>query len=176
MKTIKRFHFTPIWRIDQTEQWLHEMELSGYRIEKVSFFRLLYHFKQAKPKSSRYVFLYYSIRGQHMGLVGYGLKQRYNANEIKISSVFLSLLRITIPCDLTFELETRPIYFRMLTLVYLLLTLSVSIGSNLFLYALSCHWGMAVLTILSGIFVLYYLYGVLYTTAQIRKINQTLKK
>lgn len=66
---IKRFHFCPIWRIERTEQWLKEMEASGYRLEKVTFFRMLYHFKPSKPGIAEYIFLYTSSKGEDMSTV-----------------------------------------------------------------------------------------------------------
>lgn len=66
---IKRFHFCPIWRIERTEQWLKEMEASGYRLEKVTFFRMLYLFKPSKPGIAEYIFLYTSSKGEDMSTV-----------------------------------------------------------------------------------------------------------
>lgn len=44
MNTVKRFRFIPAWKIEKTEQWLSDMEANGYRLEKITFFRLIYHF------------------------------------------------------------------------------------------------------------------------------------
>ena len=176
MNTIKRFHWTPIWNLEKTERWLHEMELEGYRLEKVSFFRLIYQFKQSKPKTANYFFSYTNIKGKDMSLISQGIKQNGNANEIKLTSVFLSLHRITSPCDLTFEHETRPIYLRELITVYFLLSLFTCLFGILCLSAFDCIGVLIFYSILSGIEVLYYLYGLFDISAQIQRINRKLKK
>ncbi len=168
---IKRFHFCPIWRIDRTEQWLKHMEAEGYRLEKVTFFRMLYYFKPSKPRFAQYIFLYTSSKGKDMSTVAYGLRQEYSANEIISKTSFFSLYRVTKHCDLTFERETRYIYFRSLLLALFLMTLFIGSYISLMLYAFK--WFAVMIGCATVFFALiaYYLYGFIYTAIHVYQIN-----
>ena len=177
MKTIKRFHYTPLWKIEKTEQWLAEMEQNGYRLEKISCFGLLYHFKCAKSRSVNYLFWFDGLRADGRNGVANDLIRRLSANEVRSTiTTSLTALRITAPCDLTFELDTRAIYFRVLLLSNFLTWLFCNLYGTVFLYAVQWMGPMLIWAVLTGVLTAYYLYGVIRMTIQIGKINRKLKK
>lgn len=177
MSIVKRFHYSPIWKIEKTEQWLQEMELSGYRLEKVSHFGMLYHFKPSKPKTVNYLFWFDGFRGDGMNSVADGLVRRVSANEIRTTpTTLLTLLRITAPCDLTFELDTRPIYLRVLIFFNFLAWLICNLMGSMLLYAVGWRIAMLFYGAFTGAMVVYYLYGLICIAVRISKINRKLKK
>ena len=177
MKTIKRFHYTPLWKIEKTEQWLAEMETNGYRLEKVSCLGLLYHFKCSKSRSVNYLFWFDGFHGYGSNGVANDLIRRLSASEVRSTiTTSLTTLRITAPCDLAFELDTRAIYFRMLLFTNFLTWLFCNLYGTVFLYAIQWKALMLIWAVLTGALTAYYLYGLLRITVQIAKINRKLKK
>ena len=168
---MKRFCFCPLWKIERTEQWLKQMEAEGNRLEKVTFMGMLYHFKSAKPRLADYIFVYTSLKEKDMSLVADGLKSTHSANEISTNASILSLYRVTNPCDLTFEKETRFIYFRTRLLAMLLLSLSMGAYVTLLAFALKWFGVMYGGIAISLLFVAYYLYGFIYTVIRVRRID-----
>lgn len=167
MNTVKRFRFIPAWKIEKTEQWLSDMEADGYRLEKITFLRLIYHFKSSRPRKTNYFFTYQRQKGSDMSLIAHGLMQKYSANEIENKFSTFALYRITADCDLTFEKESRLVYFRSAILESLLIScLPLLIPIFLCLYGQFVRALVCALLTLPAI--LFNLYGLCRQTAKIR--------
>lgn len=175
MNNVKFFRFIPVWEIEKAERWLSDMEANGFRLEKVSFFRLIYHFKPSYPHQSTYFFTYSSSKGKDMSMIAIGLEQQYSARKVQNRLSTLSLYRIMRECDLTFEKETRLIYFRMLALESFLLSCMTLFVPFLFFLGGRYGWALFV-ALLTLPIVGYNLYGLCRQTAKASAYNKRKRK
>lgn len=92
---MKKFIYTPLWRLDRAEKILGVMETNGYRLKKIVCTHW-YYFDVCKPKETNYFFTYKGfLNNDTMGSWDYSLLSNHNANEIKTSLCQRSVYRLT---------------------------------------------------------------------------------
>ncbi len=84
--------FFPLWKIEDLENYLEEMEYKGYRLENIKY-SYLFCFKETAPKKMSYFLSYKTIRRPSMEHWDYALLSRHNANEIKSKMCFFTMYR-----------------------------------------------------------------------------------
>lgn len=185
MSELIKYHHSPIWKVEETEQWLREMEESGWRLVKVSLFGWKYHFKQSKPKSVQYFFGTSEGKKKEffwttdMLPFYMAMKSVYQANEIpKTWSAPLWLYRITMDADLTFEKDTRLLYLRnqaienvvsaiVFCLYFAMLLFLAYVGLPLLFWIV-----LPVYSILFGSWIGYAIFGLAKTARRVREFNK----
>ena len=106
---MKKRIFYPIWKLEEVERQLSDMERQGWRLHKLLG---LYGFEfvSAQPKEVQYFITYSICRGPRMWDLEHDIKSKFNANPI--SNVFhpmrqIEIFRITQPSDLQETREQR---------------------------------------------------------------------
>ena len=106
---MKKHIFYPIWKLEEVERQLSDMERQGWRLHKL--LRLYgFEFVSAQPKEAQYFITYSICRGPRMWDLEHDIKSKFNANPI--SNVFhpmrqIEIFRITQPSDLQDARERR---------------------------------------------------------------------
>ena len=78
----KRF-FQPIWKYDEIENELANLEEKGWRLNQIKGFRC-FEFVESKPKQVQYFFTYSMVKEKsNMYLIENTLAQKFNATQIK---------------------------------------------------------------------------------------------
>lgn len=62
---MKKFIFTPLWKVEKTEKILSDYEKDGYRLEKISF-PYIFELKKSTPKNSMYFIMKYYRSNSHI--------------------------------------------------------------------------------------------------------------
>ncbi len=90
---MKKHIFYPIWKLEEVERQLSDMERQGWRLHKLLG---LYGFEfvSAQPKETQYFITYFICRGPRMRDLEYDIKSEFNANPI--SNVFHSMRQIEV--------------------------------------------------------------------------------
>lgn len=183
-KITRRF-FAPIWKCEEIESELEQLENDGWRLNKISGFRK-FQFTRSQPKTTKYFFTCSFIKESGMMQTEQVLKSQCKAT--KISGNFIELLkitsvyRITRAEDLLQRKVYRNIYFRHLVLQYILIgllftfmsvagiTLSCVINKNP-LFDIS-HLFLAIVGFFGLIVALRHLIGLFYLRRQYIKFFQ----
>lgn len=185
MSELIKYHHSPIWKVEETERWLREMEESGWRLVKVSRFGWKYHFKQSKPKSVQYFFGTYDIGNNARILTTcmlafHSILQTVHlANEIPVSRFTpMWLYRITKDSDLTFEKEMRLLLLRNQAIENLIFSLSFCVLFSLYLISAYAYlpllfWiTLPICLILHGSWIGYSIFGVVKTARKFREFKK----
>ena len=125
-ETITRRFCAPIWKCEEIESELEQLENNGWRLDKISGFRK-FQFTKSQPKTTKYFFTCSFVRESGMILIEQALKSQCKATEISGNFIELlkttSVYRITRAEDLLQRQIYRNIYLRHLVLQYILLGL-----------------------------------------------------
>lgn len=155
-----------LWKIEDVERYLENMEQKGYRLEKIKFSHCFY-FKESAPKQMCYFLSYKSFRGKSMGHCDYALVSEHNANPIETIMCFYTIYRTKeLKENLSLLYEARLDYIKtkllekaltalFLTVLFLALIFACKITQSAYkdLYILSAIMGVCVC------FTVYYFYG-----------------
>ncbi len=95
---IKKFIFFPIWKIDELENTLKEMENQGYRLDYIKYSYWFY-FKESKPKEMNYFLSYKSFRGQSMDNCDSAIESNHNGHIINHTYSYYRIYRSTDKSD-----------------------------------------------------------------------------
>lgn len=125
MSVMKKCMYYPLWRADELELKLAEMEQGGWRLLKIRpFYR--FEFKQSQPRDTEYVILYEMTRDRSAGMYRFEqeLLSVHNADCIPNKHGGYDIYRICGQnrdfCDLK---EYRMGYFKHVLLQYMLIAL-----------------------------------------------------
>ena len=139
-ETITKRFFAPIWKCDEIEYRLEQLENDGWRLDKISGFRK-FKFVKSQPKTTKYFFTCSFVRERGMILTEQTLKSQHKATEISGNFIELlkstSIYRITKEADLCQRKFYRHIHLRHLVLQYILIGLLFAAISGAGI-ALSC--------------------------------------
>lgn len=137
-RTMTRRFFSPVWKCEEMEAELEQLEKDGWRLDKISGFRK-FSFIRSQNKTIKYFFACSFVKESGMILTEQSLKSKFNAT--KISGNFIELLkttsvyRITKTEDLLQKQVYRNIYLRHLVAQYifigLLFTTIAAVGITL---------------------------------------------
>ena len=125
-ETMTMRFFSPIWKCEEIEAKLEQLEKDGWRLDKISGFRK-FRFVRSQSKDVKYFFTCSFAKTRGMGLTKQTLVSKFKANQI--SGGFIELLkdtsvyRITRPEDLLVQKFHRHIHLRYLVLQYILIGL-----------------------------------------------------
>ena len=92
MSDIKKFLYFPLWKIENLEHMLEDLEQNGYRLTNVNCSHW-FTFKEASPKQVCYFLSYKSFRGESMAHCDYALESKHKANLIDSKMCYYSLYR-----------------------------------------------------------------------------------
>ena len=187
-RTMTKRFFSPIWKCEEIEFKLEQLEKDGWRLEKISGFRK-FRFIQSQKKTVKYFFTCSFVKESGMILTEQALKSEFKATEINGNFIELlkttSVYRITKTEDLLQRKFYRNIYLRHLVLQYILIsllfttiaavgiTLSCVVNKNP-LFDI-CHLFLAIVGFLSLIVMLRYLFGLFYLRKQYNNYFQSSK-
>ncbi len=90
----KKFIYFPLWKIDELEKTLEEMEKQGYRTVYVKNSYWFY-FKKSRPKEVSYFLSYISPRGQNMMSCDYAISSNHKGHPVNNKSSYYKLFRTT---------------------------------------------------------------------------------
>ncbi len=171
--------FSPIWKCEEIESKLEQLEKDGWRLEKISGFRK-FRFIQSQKKTVKYFFTCSFVKESGMILTEQALKSKFKATEISGNFIELlkttSVYRITKTEDLLQRRVYRNIYLRHLVLQYILISLLFTTIAAVGI-TLSCvvnknplfdiwHLFLAIVGFLGLIVMLRYLFGLFYLRKQ----------
>lgn len=71
----------PYWRADELDEWLATQEASGWRLERVGFYRCFV-FREAKPREVRFFSTYAFLKEAGLMDLGFQLKYAHKADEL----------------------------------------------------------------------------------------------
>lgn len=94
---MRKFIFFPLWRLDELEDKLNEMERNGYRLVKVEF-PFLFTFVESKPKDMRYYMPITVWRNSSMYNCAYAITL-HGGHEINCRFCYFSIYRTSTPKD-----------------------------------------------------------------------------
>ncbi len=170
---------SPIWKCEEIESKLEQLEKDGWRLDKISGFRK-FRFIQSQKKTVKYFFTCSLVKERGMTLTEQALKSKFNATEISGNFIELlkttSVYRITKIEDLFQRKYYRNIYLRHLVLQYILIGLLFTTIAAVSI-TLSCvvnknplfdirHLFLAIVGFLGLIVALRYLLGLFYLRKQ----------
>lgn len=70
MKRLRITKWWWAWNYEEMEAWLEEMEQSGYKLDKVGFFGIVFYFTNSQPKQARYCIDYqHKITPEYLNLL-----------------------------------------------------------------------------------------------------------
>lgn len=185
-ETFTRHFFAPIWKCEEIEHDLNQLENDGWRLDRVSGFGK-FHFIKSQPKSVKYFFTCSFVKESGMILTEELLKRQFNATQIRGGFIELlkttSVYRMTKAADLLQRRVYRNIYLRHLVLQYILLGLFFTLISGISI-TLSCvlnknplldirHLFFAIVGLFGLIIGLRYLVGLFYLRRQYKKFFQS---
>ena len=143
MIKIKKRFFQPIWKCDEIEDELTNLEENGWRLSRIKGFRH-FEFVESKPKQVRYFFTYYMAKEKsNMLHIDNILLKKFKANHITgrfwSGVIITNIFRITNTDELDLLRIQRDIVLRRYLfknfilgiLVFLLLSLLLLIGAIL---------------------------------------------
>lgn len=91
---IKKFIFFPIWKIDELENSLKEMEQQGYRLDYIKYSYWFY-FKESNPKTVNYFMSYNISRKLNCSFCDSNILSNHHGHEINSYHCFYNLYRTT---------------------------------------------------------------------------------
>lgn len=96
MIDMKKIMYYPLWRIDELEECLHELELFGLRLSDVKF-SCVFYFVKSNPKDSDYVITYNMPKDRTPCMYEYEQKllSEHFANKIPTENTGYDVFRIT---------------------------------------------------------------------------------
>lgn len=168
-KPIVRFFFYPQWNYKKAEQWLEEMERSGFRLSKVSWC-WWFRFVPSQPKEVQYLFTYNYLKETAMLDYEDQLRSSCGANCIPSSGpIYAAVYRETAGNDLSEIVRFRQHYLKHVFRQKLLLSLLFSVLAAAILVlslrddvqvlvAVLC-WGT--IALVGVLFDFWYIYGLL---------------
>ena len=125
-ETMSMRFFSPIWKCEEIESKLEQLEKDGWRLDKISGFRK-FRFIRSQNKEVKYFFTCSFVKESGMIITEQALKSQLNATEIGGSFIELlkttSVYRITKTEDLLQRKLYRNIYLRHLVMQYVLIGL-----------------------------------------------------
>lgn len=127
MKETKTMRFfSPIWKCEEIESKLEQLEKDGWRLDKISGFRK-FQFIRSQNKEVKYFFTCSFVKEHGMIQTEQALKSQFKATEIRGGFIELlkttSVYRITKTEDLLQRKFYRNIYLRHLVMQYVLIGL-----------------------------------------------------
>lgn len=176
---MKKFIYTPLWNIEQTEKILAEMEANGYRLDRVKY-NHWYYFKETKPKYINYFLSYKTYIGEDMGTYDYSLVSQYHAQEINETFSSYTIYRTSVKREkLNFIIGARMDYIKSVILRNIFINLII-LAPLLFVFILSDILYQKVLFgILSFVMILstlYMIYGYVKQKKKIKIFEKTIKE
>lgn len=169
---IKKFIFFPIWKIDELENYLKEMEKQGYRLDYIKYSYWFY-FKESNPKEMNYFLSYKSFRGQNMDHCDYAIESEHNGHIINHTYSYYRLYRSADESDnLKFLYEVRQDYilhkilenFFSILIFFLLFLVLIFLTKTLQEKIFN-----AIAVIICLIIMMYYLYGYIKQKQKVKK-------
>ena len=125
-ETMSMRFFSPIWKCEEIESKLEQLEKDGWRLDKISGFRK-FRFIRSQNKEVKYFFTCSFVKESGMTITEQALKSQLKATEIGGSFIELlkttSVYRITKTEDLLQRKFYRNIYLRHLVMQYVLIGL-----------------------------------------------------
>lgn len=79
---MKKFFFFPLWKIEKIEKELSQLELNGWRLDRLSAFNC-FHFVESSPKHTSYFFTYKLLKENGMADIEHFLKSKHGANPVQ---------------------------------------------------------------------------------------------
>jgi len=102
---IRKMFFYTFWKCEKLEAFLSNMEKKGFRLVGVSCSHI-FHFKESKPRDTRYVYVIFEPKRYSFLDYRYKLKREFNADEIPVRNGWGShLIEIYRICDLSADLS-----------------------------------------------------------------------
>lgn len=158
--------FFPLWKVENLEEYLEEMEKNGYRLNCVKY-SYCFHFVDSMPKEMHYFLTYKSFRGKSMSHWDYALLSEHQANEVQTKMCFYSVYRTKDQKEnLSFLMKSRMAYLRGKLLENALTSLLVTTLLTVIFVASSMtkasNMGILFMGIFTGIaafFSFYYFFG-----------------
>lgn len=172
---IKKFIFFPIWKIDELENSLKEMEKQGYRLDYIKYSYWFY-FKESNPKNVNYFMSYNNSRKLNCSFCDSNILSNHHGHKINSCHCFYNFYRTTeskdkldflyeIQREITLHsiLELFFTAFFMFSLFFVLTLLSIK-NTNIvsMIFVLFC-------TLVCLFFTLYYLYAYIKQKQKIKK-------
>lgn len=186
---MKKFFFFPLWKVEQVEEELSNLEQNGWRLDRLSPFNR-FHFVKSSEKKSSYFFTYKLLRENGMADIEHFLKSKHGANPVRgtpAASILHSVYvyRIASCVELEKPRFYRNIYLQHLVCQKILLGLFLPIVCTLSLPFQLIFSGMPAedipqwiflgfLTLLSLIYCSYQLYGLCRLKQMYRKLLQNI--
>ncbi|HAY73090.1 MAG TPA: hypothetical protein DCY31_04420 [Ruminococcaceae bacterium] len=134
---MKKFIFFPLWRLDELENKLSEMERSGYRLVKVSFL-FWFTFVESKSKDMRYYMPITVWRDRSMYECDHAIS-RNGGHAIECRYCYFSIYRTSAPKEkISLLYGARMDYVKSVLLHKILLFLA---GALLFLFVIIAEHG-----------------------------------
>lgn len=187
-ETMTMRFFSPIWKCEEIESKLEQLEKDGWRLDKISGFRK-FRFIQSQSKTVKYFFTCSFVKESGMIQTEQALKSQLKATEIYGGFIELlkttSVYRITKTEDLLQRKLYRNIYLRHLVMQYVLIgllftamsiagiTLSCVVNKNPFLDI--GHLFLAIVGFVGLMIALRHLFGWFYLRGQYIKYFQSNK-
>ena len=188
-ETMSMRFFSPIWKCEEIESKLEQLEKDGWRLDKISGFRK-FRFVRSKNKEVKYFFTCSFVKESGMIITEQALKSQLNATEIGGSFIELlkttSVYRITKTENLLQRKFYRNVYLRHLVLQYILIGLLFATIATVGI-ALSCvvnknplfdiqHLFLGIVGFLGLIVAIRHLFGFFYLRNQYAKYFQSNRK
>ncbi len=176
---MKKHYLFPIWRIDELDNTLTNLEKNGLRLCKVTAFRT-FHFVMSQPKDVRYFTTYTISRERGMANIEQSLKEK-GANKIGAFSDSIGMAeiyRITNKMDITDKAEFRNIYLQHTMMTKLLICLFLFIVSLTCFILEMCFNNsgifadilLALFLVIQSFFCFYNIYGLIFLKKQYKNI------
>lgn len=115
---MKRFFFFPLWKIEKIEKELSELELNGWRLDRLSAFNC-FHFVESSPKHTSYFFTYKLIKENGMADIERFLKSKHGANPVQGSPTASILYTVYVYRMVSSEDLEKPRFYRNIYLQHL---------------------------------------------------------
>lgn len=162
---MRKIIYFPLWKIDEMEYFLGQMELSGWRLSKVEY-SLIFDFVKSSKKNSDYVVTYNMSRDFVPTMYEYEqeLLSVYLANKIPANKTLFNVFRVTSD-DRNFDCikKYRNAYVKHVLFQYLLISLIfLFVSSFVFVASLMCKNTIAIISCLSFVCFFLSLLGVIY--------------
>lgn len=174
---MKKIHFFPLWKIEELEWYLEEMEQIGYRLDHIRWSYCFY-FKEARPKKMQYFLTTCaSFRGVGIAALDDALVSSHKVAAIQTQMCYYSIYRTKEGEDqLSLLLGARMDYVRVKLLEHALTALSLStifaiplLAAIITQSAATNFWNMGILIGVCLFFTVYYLYGYVQQKKKCRK-------
>lgn len=124
---MRKFIYTPIWKIEKTETVLTDMAKKGYRLTEVKFSSIFY-FSQSSLKENRYFFTW----DKDMTAWESNLLSEHNANAIKTKCCYFSVFEIAEPEEKLYFLKgTRAVQLERSLFLFVMVNLLIFVPALL---------------------------------------------